>query len=448
MHLQSQDDRNAFQLAYHFDAAGEKRLALDYALEAAEQARSQHSLEIAEQQYRIAERGAATTDINTQYRIHQGLGDVLMLRGRSEAAAELFEKAAGLATGPYAQAQIRGKLGELALKRGDMEVATQSFEQALRHLGRYVPRSLSVVTLLFLYEALIQTLHSLWPRKAIGYRTTPETPFTGRTAELAICSADWLTGYWFVRNKARMCSGPICRGMNLAECYPPTLELAQAYSEHAPAMSLVPWYRRGIAYAQKSLDIRRSFRDLWGQGQSLCYYSVVLYAGSRFSECVEKGREAIRLLERTGDLWEVHIARYQVAAALYRVGDLPGAIDLARRNYASGIQLGDEQASGISLDVWSRATLGRISEAILATEVKRPRPDAQGTAQTLLGEGVRLIAKEQIADAAATFESALLVAKRAGVMNAYVAPNLAWLATTGGVSSRVTTATSPIGATE
>ncbi|TMQ31201.1 MAG: hypothetical protein E6K70_23045, partial [Planctomycetota bacterium] len=76
--------------------------------------------------------------------------------------------------------------------------------------------------------------------------------------------------------------------MNLAERYPPTPELAQAYSEHAPAMSLIPYFRRGIAYAQKSLAIRKELGDLWGQGQSLHFYGVVLYASSRFHECIEK----------------------------------------------------------------------------------------------------------------------------------------------------------------
>jgi signal transduction histidine kinase/CheY-like chemotaxis protein/tetratricopeptide (TPR) repeat protein len=425
LYLQAQSEHNAFELAYHFDAAGESRLALDYALEAAEQARSQHSLEIAEQQYRIAERGTATTDARTRYRIHEGLGDVLMLRGRYAAAAELFEAAARLADGPYAQAQIKGKLGELAFKRGDMEVASQSFEQALRCLGRYVPRSFVIVIVLFVWEVFIQALHTAWPSRFVGRRPAPPSPAELLSWRLFSRLAH---GYWFVRSKVHALWTHL-RGMNLAERYPPTLELAQAYSEHAPGMSLIPYYRRGAIYVQKSLDIRRSFRDVWGQGQSLSYFSVLLYTASRFSQCVEKGREAIRLLERTGDFWEVHIARYQVAAALYRMGDLPGAIALARRNYESGIQLGDEQASGISLDVWSRAALGKVAEGILAAEVKRTRPDAQGTAQTMLGEGVRLLSSGQAADAAATFEAALNVAKQAGVMNAYVAPNLAWLAT-------------------
>ena len=182
------------------------------------------------------------------------------------------------------------------------------------------------------------------------------------------------------------------RGMNLAETYAPTLELAQSYSEHAPAMSLLAWYRRGEIYATKSLEIRRHFGDVWGQGQSLHYMGVVLYSRLPVSsQCIEKCREAVRLLERTGDYWEVHIARYQLAASLYRMGALREAVREAQRNHASGIELGDEQASGISLDVWSRATRGRIPEDVVRSELRRERPDAQGTAQLLLAEGVRQV---------------------------------------------------------
>ena len=110
-------------------------------------------------------------------------------------------------------------------------------------------------------------------------------------------------------------------------------------------------------YSKTEQEVRG---DLWGQGQSLNYYGVVLYAASRFAECVEKGREAVRLLERTGDFWEVHIARYQMAASLYHLGDLRGAMEQAQLNHRSGLELGDEQASGISLDVWARATSGAI----------------------------------------------------------------------------------------
>jgi signal transduction histidine kinase/CheY-like chemotaxis protein len=217
--------------------------------------------------------------------------------------------------------------------------------------------------------------------------------------------------------------------MNLVEQYPPTPELAQAYSEHAPGMSLIGYYSRGIAYAEKSFVLRKSFGDSWGQGQSRNFLSILLYAASRFSECVEKSREAIRLLQRTGDYWELNMARYQMGAALYRSGDLRGALQVAQCMHQSGLELGDEQASGISLDIWALATGGRVPEEILKNELKRSRRDAQGTAQVLLADGLRLMAAKQCQRAAERFSEALIIAKKAGIVNAYVAPNLAWLAT-------------------
>ena len=427
LHLMDQSPDRVFELAYHFDAAGNSRRALDYALAAAERARAQHALEIAEQQYRIAQRGAGvvSTPAAVQFRVTEGLGDVLMLRGYYDDAELLFRQAAGLASGSLAEAQIRGKLGELALKRGDMETATVLFEEALRTLGCRVPARMPAVVLKLLGEVAVQALHSILPRVFVGrwQRKPPDE-------ELLACRlfSRLAHGYWFVRGKAQVLWAHL-RGMNLAERYQPTLELAQSYSEHAPAMSLVPWFSRGVAYAQRSLEIRRALNDVWGQGQSLSYMGVVLYVAARFRECVEKSREAVRLLERTGDFWEVHIARYQMAAALYRLGEHREAVQEARLIQQSGLELGDEQASGISLDVWARASAGKIPDDILRREVARERHDAQGTAQVLLGAGVQLIHANRAGDAASVFEQALRIARQHGVMNGYVAPNLAWLAT-------------------
>ena len=84
-------------------------------------------------------------------------------------------------------------------------------------------------------------------------------------------------------------------------------------------------------------------------------------------------REAVRLLERTGDYWEVHIARYQLAAALYRLGEFREAVHEARLIHLSGLDLGDIQASGISLDVWARASRGKVRDEAVQREVARER---------------------------------------------------------------------------
>ncbi|MHC4399259.1 MAG: response regulator [Planctomycetota bacterium] len=425
LYLHEHAPQRVSDLAYHFDAAGETQWSLGYALKAAEQARGRHSLAVAERQYRIAERGARFADKAIRYRIVEGLGDVLMLRGRYDEAARQFEAAAELAEGKFAQTEIQGKLAELAFKRGDMERAVGDFETALRLRRRFVPRRLPSFLVMLLWEALVQLLHTLLPGLFLHRRR--RQPTKSERLEIRLFSG-LAHGYWYTRSPVIALWAHL-RGMNLAERYPPTLELAHAYSEHAPAMTLVPMFRRAIAYARKSLEIRKSFEDLWGQGQSLHYYGIVLYAASRFEKCVEKCREAVRVLERTGDYWQVHIARYQIAASLYRLGDIRGAIEESQHNHRSGLELGDEQASGIILDVWARATGGRIPREILKKELDRERHDAQGTAQVLLAKGVCQLSAGEVEKAATTIARSVRVAHRAGVRNAYVLPSLAWLAT-------------------
>ena len=423
--LQERSPESVSDLAYHFDAAGDGASALPYALRAAEQARAQNALEIAEQQYRIAERGSGTADKATRYQIAAKLGDVLLLRGRYDEAGQLFEAAAALADGPLAHAQVQGKLGELAFKRGDMDRAVERFEKALRLLGRYVPRRKWLSFVLLAWESLAQLLHTWLPALFVHRRKQP--PSEAERLMLRLFS-NLAHGCWYCRSVILGMWAHL-RGLNLAERYPPTRELAQAYSEHAPAMTLVPAFDRAVTYAEKSLQMRKALGDLWGQGASLVFYGVTLYAASRFTECVEKCREAVRLLERLGDYWQVHMARYQIAASLYHQGDLAGALHEARLNYRSGSELGDEQASGIILDVWARAAAGAVPDRILHTELHRPRHDIQGMAQVALAEGVCRLGAGDAPGAARVFERAIEVAEREGVRNAYTLPNLTWAAT-------------------
>jgi two-component system sensor kinase len=167
---------------------------------------------------------------------------------------------------------------------------------------------------------------------------------------------------------------------------------------------------------------------LWGQGQALNFHGVVLLAASRFEECIEKCHEAVEVLERAGDLWEVNVARVHTSFALFRSGDLVACEELAHRVHYSGVELGDAQASGFSLDVWAQSTGGRLPPEVLQTELKRHREDVQVRCQVMLAEGVRLFMLGDAEQAADVFEQAQGFANVAGVQNAYVLPLRSWLA--------------------
>lgn len=425
LHLEGVAPERAFDIAYHFDAAGACARAFPYALAAAAKARSQYALEIAEQQYRIALRGVGTDQRGKQGEIAEGLGEVLMLRGLYTEAVEPFEQARALAADDLSSARIEGKLGELAFKRGDVHDASAAIERGLRILGRAVPVSAAALIIACVWEALVQALHTLAPRIFLERRA-----LAGSAREfLAIHLYSRLAhAYWFERGRVATLWAHL-REMNLAERYPPTLALAQAYSEHAPVLTMVPWFERGIAYARKSYEIRRNLKDLWGQGQSLHFWGIVLYGASRFDECIVRCREAVDLLERTGDRWEIHTAQWHIGYCLYRLGDLRGAVEVGRRVHRTGREIGDAQASGIGLTVWSKASRGRVPGGILAAELARVTADAHTRAELLQAEAVRLLGERHPGDAVHVLEDAGKLVDRARLRQEYVAPMLPWLAT-------------------
>ena len=217
--------------------------------------------------------------------------------------------------------------------------------------------------------------------------------------------------------------------MNLAERYPPTPELAQAYSEHAPVMTMIPWFSRGMKYAEKSLAIRTGAGDVWGRGQSLHFQGVVLYAASRYRECIEKCREAVTLLDRTGDCWEANTAKWHIAFSLYRLGDLDGASEAAREVRRAAVAIGDHQASGIALGAWSKAAPGDVPADLLQAELERSSEDVHTHAEVLQAEAVRLLGVGQPSEAVAVLRRAERLVTDKGLKQEYVAPVLPWLVT-------------------
>ncbi|MBL8817050.1 MAG: response regulator [Planctomyces sp.] len=423
-YLTQHEPHRVFDIAFHHNASGRPDLAKPFAVEAAERARESHALEAAEQQYRIALRGFFALCEEPEFGVLYGLGDVLMLCGRYQEAEEFFQRALKCAGSRESQAEVTLKLGELAFKEDRKDLAIELWESALAGLGVQLPAPWKL-PFSTLKQIGIQVVHSLLPQRYPARKRVSPT-----TADRLIwrLHSRLAYAYWFVRSKLEVLHTHL-RGMNLAECYSPTAELAQAYSEHAPAMSLIPLRRRGIRYGRRSLQIRTAQNDLWGQGQSLHCLAIALYSAAHFEECVDVGRRSVRILEKAGDFWEKHIAQYQVAASLYRLGRFREAAQLAREAYDSGLAVGDYQICGNIIEVWARAANGDVPARILQQELDRPRSDVQGQAHVLLAKGVHAFYEQRYDDAVEAFQQGIDVARKAGISNTYTSPLYAWKAT-------------------
>ena len=422
--LDSSDPEAGFDLAYHLDAAGLVDRAFPHAMAAAAAARRRHALDVAVAQYRIAERGAPAAAVPERCSMHSGLGEVLALTGDYDGAESHLQSALELTSDPLERSRLEGRLGDVAFRRGDQLAARRYVEGALRQLGRRVPRRGWAFMGAALWEVLVQTVHSLAPS------CCRRRPLEGAERDLlaARLYSRLAYVYWFSAGRFP-CAWSHLRGMNLAERYHPSAELAQAWSEHAPVMTMIPWFGRGVAYARRSYDLRVALGDEWGQGQSLSFHGVVLYGASRFEECIGVCRQAVELLARMGDRWEENTARWHIAFCQYRLGDLDAAVDTARQVHARAGAIGDGTSRGIALSVWARAAAGDVDAGLIAEELGRGVGDAHTAVEVRLAEAVRLLRLDRPAAAASVLGQARKIVDSAGLRQEYVAPVYAWMAT-------------------
>jgi len=367
-----------YDLAYHYDAAGEQRKAWIYALLAAEQARRQSALEVATQQFAIAKRNAGETNNAVRYRIAEGYGEALMLLGRYAEATRELEGAIDLLEAPEKKARIESLQGELAHKQGSVDRSIAYFEEGLRRLGNWVPKTLPGVACGIAREALIQSAHSLFPsflhKKAASSQL-----------DLTIRLFSRISHPYIFQNTLKMIWANLST-MNRAELRPSSPDLSYAYAMHAAAASMLGWNARGSRYSDRSLGMARELNDLWGYGSSCNYTGIGLYASARYEEGLARLTEAIDAFAKAGDLYELNLANFHRGCCHFGLGNLAEAVAAARGTFASSTRIGDSRTLCSSY-LWARATRGNIPfEELKSCYPCRP-DDVMSTVHGIMAEG-------------------------------------------------------------
>lgn len=410
-------------IAEHVEKAGKASLIWEYALRAAGDSRRAYQLRSAELYYRTSLLGYNYMSRECRYQAVLGLAECLLLRGKYAQAECVLNLVTSLSKTTTEHVQATLIRGDLLFKRGDIHGALEIYLQAAQNLGRKVSVSGITFTLKIIKDTALQIINSILTLR--GARRKRKV--AGEQDRLYMrCLSKISHCCYYVKNKLVTLAIHI-QGMNYGERFEPTLELAQIYSDHAPAMSLVGLFRRAKHYAQRSLEIRRRAGDVWGEGQALHYLGCVQYAASEFEDCISSCSAAIASLEQTGDYWQVHIARYQVAASYYRLGDHYAALEQVEANYKSAIELGDDQAACIILDLWARCAPGGVPEEVLKETSKRQLLDVQAYAQLQLGIAITRWKQKRHVDAYHILKEALQRVEAAGLCNPYTIPIRAWI---------------------
>jgi signal transduction histidine kinase len=429
--IQATDPSRAFELAYHFDAAGEPERALEHGLSSAGMARARHDLELAERQYRIAERGLADADGPTRQRVAEALGQVLMLRGRYDEAGDRLELARSLARDEVSAASIDGQLGELAYKRGEIDAAAALVEQALVTLGEVVPRAGAALALGLGRELLRRGARTITPpsRRRAGL---PDDEDAVERRQLTAYLRNRLFYTYVSGNHANSAAWwLLLRQLNEAERGPENRELAHAYAILGAGMTVMwpPLWRRGLRYTDRAATINERLGDLWGKGNALNMRGLALHAAGRYAEAADALAHAGALFERPGDSWQRNAATWNRALSLYRLGDHRGAVDGARQAHQGAVEIGDAEAEAMALQVWAKASGGMLPVEPIVAARGWSGGDLQGEVALLQAEALRLRAIGQPDQAITKMERADRLLRKSRSIDVYLVSAVPWLAT-------------------
>jgi hypothetical protein len=238
----------------------------------------------------------------------------------------------------------------------------------------------------------------------------------------------WLSHIYWLRGGSSVAPGwALLRGLNIAERYAPTAELATALANHGIALPLfvqsIPHVPRVLAAwalaqgkkrFQRALVLREAFGDVFEHGNTLTMYQFVLLRGARYEESVEAGHKALTLLQQAGAGNEGHagLVRYFIGLALYLKGELTRAVEQGQELYRRALERGDWFMCMRGLDLWAVASGGQAPAEAIAAERARP-PTGGGycfalrQALPLRAEGLRLLRAGDAEHAVAVLEQAV-----------------------------------------
>ncbi|WP_164008397.1 ATP-binding protein [Pyxidicoccus trucidator] len=429
LELERRAPERSFELAWHFEAAGAPERAWPHALKSAEEARRKHTLDVAERYYRLADRGAVDAAAATRMGILEGLGDVLRIRGKQEEAERAYARAESFATTRVDRARLEGQRGKASFRQFDEQSAADRMERALRLIGQRVPVSSLTRAVFLLWELFIHMLQAPLLRR----RARRRPPLDGEVLLAANLLTRLAQIYWS-QERSLMASGwAHLRGLNTAERYAPSPELATAYAnqgsgfaQFTQAVPGMPRFlaafalARGKTWFQRALVLREALGDGYQHGDTLYAYQLSLLYCAQFAESAEVGRRAVQLRSQAGarDEWPAGAGNSQdnLGAALYMMGDLTRTVAHGQEDYRLGVERGDDLMRSFGLALWASASEGLLPGEAIAAGLARPEPSTTHDselrkAELLYAEGLRLLRVGEAGQAAAGLEQALQHAK-------------------------------------
>ena len=341
-----------YDLSFHYDACEDHRRALAYSLVAASQARAQFAIDVASQQYGIANRNALDSPKKVRFRIARGNGEALMQLGRYEESKAELNTAFDFAEKDYDLADARGLQSELALKLGLISQSIDYSVAALKHVGVKVPRTRFGLARALAWVSVVQVFHSCMP--GLIRRREPD-----RSVELANKLLGKLCYAYYCHNVLYLLWASLA-GLNRAERLPPSAALAFNYVVQANDMAVLGWHSRAARYYQAAMDLSTKLNDQWGSAHAMNHSSLGSLGAARYEDTILKATPGTIAFSKLGDLLETHFAHFSIGMSNYGLGQLDKALEKSRWIFDSCVRHGDNVFGPMAFCLWARASRGNF----------------------------------------------------------------------------------------
>lgn len=297
-----------FELARYYVEAGEKELAVDYLIPAAERAKSLFANEDAIDFYSKAIGFLDPSDSAKRelwLRSREELGSLYLNTGKVDEAIGIFKEILPERKSRFEKAAIYQKLCLVYQKKGDLEKNEKYGRLALKELGERLPQSRFAVMMGTFAELVRHWLHTLFA--ATYHRKRPdEYRASDRYKRAELMNAVYICLLWgYIRGDMIKFLRLTIHSLNVSESEMGlSKELGMTIGAYASLLMALPMFGRALYYHNKSLRIRRELEDEWGIAQSLQWIGYCYQWKGDYEESNRYFFESLSRFQKIGDLWE------------------------------------------------------------------------------------------------------------------------------------------------
>lgn len=356
-----------YDLAYHYPKGLNKDKALHYSIAAGDRAKSIYANEEVLRFYEVAlalleEKGIRAGD-RLWLRLREGMGDAYCLLGEYDRSISCYKDVSHYTKTGLEKARLLEKQGYAIFEKGDLQRAVEYYEAGLKILNIRIRKSFAGTGVQLLAQIWIQMRLTLFPFEIAQHKL--------RTSRVALLRVKILLRlsyvYWFFNTIK--CLAVHLFGINIAEHIGPTKELGQTYSGHGIAMSAIPFFKRGLKYQFRALEMAEKLNDPWSVAQSQSFLGIVHYYIQEWDNSISWLTKATAGLQRLGDPWENILAYIHLGYNYRNKSDFEEAQKYLQIAYDSACRVKDLRSMGQSLsglcEVYAfKGEIGKAEELI------------------------------------------------------------------------------------